>query len=270
MAEESKYKTTLCIGDAHSDPRFDNIRFSALGNFIVDRAPDHIVQLGDWLNLDSINFFHKAKPLLKEGLRLKDDIEAGIDAYELTMEPIRAHNKKLGRSKKKKYEPKLYWFNGNHEERTIRYVQEHPVLEGFIPTEDLVGAEQDGWEVVPYKHYRYIEDVGFTHVPLHAGGSPVSGKYICAKAAELSQHTVVFGHCHRRALHSLARVTRNTAGYRVDSLSAGCFFDYDPEYVRDHRNVVGWWAGLIILHHIAPGEIDIETIAMERVKDEYL
>ena len=123
-----KLETTLVIGDAHSEPGHHDKRFQALGNFIVDNKPDNIVQIGDFLSLDSINFFDNNNPLIKEGRRLKDDIDKGVKSYIAMMQPIYDLWDKQTRWKTKKYSPNLYWLLGNHEVRTYRYTQDKPEL----------------------------------------------------------------------------------------------------------------------------------------------
>lgn len=263
----NKYTTTLVIGDAHADPRFSNARFSALGNYIADVQPDNIVQIGDFGNLDSISFHNKGKPLVAEGLRLSDDIASMQDAFEKMMSPIEKENSLRTKWKKKKYSPNIYWFNGNHEDRTWRYIQDKPELAGFIPTTDLVGATERGCILVPYREYVFIEGVGFTHIPMNPNNNqPIGGKYVCSRAAEGQQQTVVFGHVHHRSVHSINRNSGNSAGTRIDGISAGCFFDYNPDYVRGNEGQLNWWRGLVLLHHVSAGEVDIETIHIDRVK----
>lgn len=266
-----KHETTLVIGDAHADPNFSNERFDALGRFIVDRRPDNIVQIGDWGNLDSISFHNHGRPLLQEGQRLALDLDAMRDAYERVMTPLWTEWERARKSKRKRYDPKRYWVEGNHEDRVRRFLEGNPVLEGFVPESDLVGAEPDGWEVVPYREYVFINGTGFTHVPINDAHQPVSGKYMAMRAAERHAGTIVFGHNHRRELLSVNRVTEGTThGTRVDALSAGCFFDYDPEYVRGGLGNLAWWRGLVLLTHVGYSRVDIETISIDRVKEQYL
>ena len=268
----NKYKRTLVIGDAHADPRFSNERFSALGNYIIATKPDNIVQIGDFGNLDSISFHNKGKPLISEGMRLSDDLASMQDAFNRIVHPMDEENKKLSSYKHKKYKPEVYWMEGNHEDRTWRYIQDKPELSGFVPTHDFVGAAEHGFKVIPYKDYVYIEGIGFTHAPLAPSHNvALSGKFICHRAAEGSQQSVVFGHVHHRSIHSVSRNTANSSGTtRIDSISCGCFFDYNPEYVRGNEGQLNWWRGLMMLTHIAPGEVDIETIDIRRLKQDYL
>jgi len=178
-----KYATTLVIPDAHDGPEHNKDRFEALGNFIVENKPDNIVQIGDFMNLDSINFFDTNKPLIKEGKRLKDDIDSGIEAYEKIMKPIRNLWKKQARWKTKKYNPNRHWLLGNHEVRTWRYTLDKPELSGFIPETDFVGAGKDKWNIVEYRQYVYIDGTAFTHAPMNRRvNQPISGEYVAKRA----------------------------------------------------------------------------------------
>lgn len=262
---------TLVIGDAHADPNFSNRRFDALGNFIVDRRPDNIVQIGDWGNLDSISFHNHGRPLLQEGQRLAADLESMRDAYDRMMRPLYGEWDKSKKAKKRKYNPNRYWLEGNHEDRVRKFLEINPVLEGFVPDTDLVGAKEEGWVIVPYREYVFIKGTAFTHVPQNDANQPVGGKYMVMRAAERHATTVVFGHNHRREIIGVNRVTEGTThGTRVDGIAAGCYFDYDPEYVRGGLGNLAWWRGLVMLTHVGYSRVDIETISIDRILREYL
>jgi len=264
------YNTTLVIGDPHSDPNHNNDRFDALGNFIITHKPDNIIQMGDFLSLDSVSFHDANKPLLKEGRRLSDDIGAGKDAYERMMALMRDHNDRMATAKKKQYKPKLYWFNANHEERLWRYIVQHPELLGLVKHEDLLEVDKDGWEIVPYRDYRYIEGISFTHIPMNRrNNQPISGEYVAKRALESHSQSVVFGHTHRLLIHETAR---NTEGYSpiLQAINVGWYGDYIPDYVRGNEGSLDWWAGLVLLTHTDYGEVDIRTYNIDRVKRDYL
>ena len=274
--KKHKFKTTLVIGDAHDDPNFQQNRFDALGNFIVANQPDNIVQIGDWANLDSISFHYRNAPLLKEGRRLADDINSANIAYTRMMTPLSDYNNKRGKFKKSKYSPNLYWLTGNHEDRTSRYVKEIPELAGFLPEGTIVDLDTidipNEWKVVHYKDYCSIEGCMFTHAPINpATGRPFGGRYVTRRALENTNDTIVFGHSHVRQIESIKRLDgTKTGGKRTDSICVGAYFDYAPEYVRHVQSTLNWWYGLIILTHTGPGEVDVESINITRIKREYL
>ena len=145
---------TLVIGDAHADPRHSNERFDALGNYVAETKPENIVQIGDWGSYDSVSFHERGVPRLAEGKRLADDFAAAHDAYRRLMQPVRDYNASRSKNKRAQYRFNGLWFESNHEYRIKRYVDENPVLEGFLPERDLVGASQDGWKICDWKYGR--------------------------------------------------------------------------------------------------------------------
>lgn len=263
-----KIKTTLAVGDPHSDPRYPNDRFDSLGQLIATRLPDNIVIMGDFGNIDSISFHNHGRPLLQEGLRLVDDLASMKDAYQRMMRPMKRLQAQRKKNKVKGYNPNLYWIEGNHEHRVRRYIETQPALAGLVPETDLIGVAADGWKVVPYHDYVFVEGVGFTHAPLNAASKmPLGGKYVNARAIEGATCSIVFGHHHHRSVFSLNRVDpESNRGKRIDGICAGMFCDYDPEYMRSNVPKSNWWAGVLMLTHLPKGEMDIESISMERVK----
>lgn len=265
-----KITTTLVIGDSHAEPGKDNSRFDALGNFIVDRRPDNITQMGDFLTMDSFGTHDLPGSLAREGRRMKDDIDAGADAYKRMMKPLVDLRNSQAKGKRKQYAPNGIWLLGNHEDRATRYMQARPELEGFIDANSLLPVGKDGWTVVPYRSYHYLEGVAFTHVPMNPkNNQPISGKYVTARAAEIHSQPVVFAHTHMFQVHTIARNSEVQFGDQVRAINCGWFADFQPDYITN-RGARDWWSGLTVLHHFGEGKFDIETISMERLKEEYL
>lgn len=259
--------TTLVIPDAHADPDHPNHRFDALGNFIVDRQPECIVQIGDWGSYDSVTFHTTGKPLLREGKRLIDDINAAKDALRRMEEPVQKLNDWQKNLKKKQYKPRKWWLNGNHEDRIYRNIVIHPELLGLIDHKDIVNADAYDWLFVPFRGYINIAGTQFTHVPMNKrnGFMPLSGEYVAKRAAELHNSTIVFGHTHRFLVHDFIQIGQQPH----QAINVGWFGDYTPSYVTNPDSL-DWWSGLLLLHHYAKGKVDIETISMERLKNDYL
>lgn len=267
MILKNKYKTSVVIGDPHADPMFNNRRFKALGNFIAVNQPDNIVQLGDFMSLDSVSSHTTKKPLLREGRRLSDDLACGQEAYDFMMKPVNDLNKIRSTHKKKKYQPNKIWHNGNHEDRVFRYIMEAPELLGVVNHNDILSLEKDGWDIKKYRQYSSYEGILFTHIPMcKRVNQPISGEYVARRAADAHSSTVIFGHTHRFCIHD-SKKNGNDVNYGV---SAGWFGDYIPEYVEGNEENVDWWAGIIQLVHTAPGKVLIMPIDMETLKKEYL
>lgn len=270
MILKTKYKTTLVIGDPHAEPGQSNERFEALGNLVAATQPDYMVQLGDFHTLDSISSHNTKKPLLREGGRLVDDLEAGLDAYTKMMAPINKYNKTLTKHKKKKYNPVKHWLYGNHEDRVYRYIQEAPELLGLVNLSAMLDLAKDNWNVHQYREYAYINEAGrttgFTHIPMNKRlNQPISGEYVARRAADTHAFDVVFGHTHRYGVHGATVVGADT-NYGIN---AGWFGDFIPGYVHGNEGNVDWWAGVVFLTHTDAGLI-IQPVPMDAIKKDYL
>jgi hypothetical protein len=235
---------------------------------IAHIQPDAIVQMGDFLSLDSISTHDKDGSLVKEGRRLSDDIAAGVDAYSRIMTPMRIENRRKASYKKARYNPRLIWLRGNHEERALTYMNSHPELVGFIPDDSMVGAEADGWELVPYRKYAYVEGVAFTHIPMNPSiNQPVRGKYIASTVAQGQQQTCVYGHDHKRSLFSIHR-NNPSGGQRIEGIGAGCYIDYVPGYVVGNEDQLSWWSGILVIEHTK--QLNLHYYDIDYIKDTYL
>jgi len=263
----NKYKTSVVIGDPHAEPGESNERFDALGNYIAANQPDNIVQLGDFMSLDSVSTHTIKKPLIREGKRLIDDLDCGRDAYNRMMGPVEELNVVRSRNRKRKYNPNKLWHNGNHEDRVFRYIVESPELLGLVDHNDILSLEKDGWDVKRYREYSSYEGIQFTHIPMcKRANQPIGGEYVARRAADTHSSTVIFGHTHRYGVHGTKVHGRDTT-YGV---SAGWFGDYVPDYVKGNEENCDWWGGILELVHTAPGKILICPIDMDTLKKEYL
>jgi len=259
--------TTLVIGDPHDTPEQNKNRFFALGNLINKLRPDNIVQIGDFMSLDSVSSHDPSNLRVREGKRIIDDIESGRIAYKALMNGMNELNKHLRDNKMKQYKPDMYWFEGNHEDRVRRNLNSNPVFEGMVPETDLVGAAMDGWIIVSYKEYAEIKGTLFTHAPMNKrNNQPISGEYIARRAVDIHSKNIVFGHTHRLQLHTSKLVGHDRL---TTSVNVGWFGDYVPEYLKGNELACDWWSGVIMITHMKDESIDIDTISIKRVM-EYL
>lgn len=265
------YNKILVIGDAHDDPEQPKDRFTALGNLIAAEKPDTIVQIGDFANLDSVTSHDSRNLRLREGKRLIDDIMSLREAYARVMCPMVAANNSARQRRRKRYTPKMYWLEANHEYRVRSFINENPVLDGMIAETDLAEASKDGWEIVPYKRHAIIDNIVFTHIPIHPkNNQPLSGEYLAKRATDMYTSSVVFGHAHRLLVHPKAYYSfDNAPPNRIMGICVGWYGDYKPPYLSG-VHASDWWSGLVFLHSYGNGNYDIETRTIQRVKRDYL
>lgn len=242
---------TLVIGDAHVDPkqRRGLDRFNALHNLILERKPSRLVIIGDFITLDSLSDWDKDKRRRLEGKRYYHDIQVGRDA--------------LGRMMGSGFDwkPELIFIEGNHEERLQRYLDRDPSFDGVVSIERDLCPD---WKYIPYKSQWKYKGVSFTHIPINEAGKALGGKNACQRSLEIYNNSVVFGHTHKLAV---ACVHRLSSPHLQQAVNVGCFFDHVDDYATG--SVTSYWRGVVLLNHYSFNRMDVETISMGRLRQDY-
>jgi hypothetical protein len=142
----SKYPTICVIPDTQvkADVPLDHLE--ALGNYLVEKQPDYVVQIGDWYDMPSLSSYDEKKAGF-ETRDYKADIDAGNEAMRILEAPIAAYNK--GKRGKNRYEPKKIMTLGNHDNRINRF-REDAINARFRNVVTQKDFELDGWQVVPF------------------------------------------------------------------------------------------------------------------------
>lgn len=253
----------IVIGDGHVTNNQDLSRWDVLGNFIVDTRPDYIVSIGDFLTLDSLSAWDMSKRAKMEGRRYQLEIDAGNEALDRMLKPLKSLQKKQRADKKKVYRPEIVYINGNHEDRLDRYLEQDPTFEGFASVESDLQLEKRGITFVPYRDYFYIDGVGFTHVPFDKI-KPISGVDITRKASMVNVDSVVFGHTHE--LH-VSNVHKQGQKHLQQVLNCGCYFEHKDDYVAGR--MTNYWIGIVVLDIWKHGRFDINTYALSNLRRMY-
>lgn len=249
-----KYKTHLVIGDAHSSPNVSNRRFDWLANFIEDKKPDVIVDIGDWGDLDSIGKYNKGTKASWNS-SFKRDVDAFRDASKRAFGRI---------SRIKGYSPYLVRLGGNHDEGRIdKFVNDNPELEGTIELRAL-GLRDYSAQYVPFLKVKIIDGVAYSHYFYDK-----DARYALGTARQVlnkKHYSCSWGHSH---LFDYAEGTSGN-GKRVTVLNVGCFLDpaqsmgYAGPQARDR-----WRSGLVLKHDVHQGMYDLEWYSIERIQRLY-
>lgn len=227
----------LVVPDAHARPQEGNARFTALGNFIEEKSPDVVVNIGDLADMGSLSSYDKGT-FHAEGRRYKDDLNAVRDALK------RIHKPSLRRRP-------ITWYLtlGNHEHRITRASTETPELYGTLTLEDL-HYEKYGYHVVPYLKPLTINGVVFQHY-FTSGimGRPISGENHARTLVKKNYISSVCGHSHARDYWEDVRAD----GQKTFGLVVGCFDTGPHHYTTEQKR---WWSGLVILHEVQDGRAE--------------
>lgn len=245
-------KNILVIPDVQCKPGNDMSFLTLIGNYIVDKQPDIIVNLGDFADLPSLSSYDIGKKSF-EGRRYKDDVNATRSAMDLLMNPIYNYNKQAIRNKKKLYKPQLILTLGNHEHRIIRAIENDPKLDGTISIEDL-HYEKHGWKVYPYLYVVLVEGIAFSHF-FTSGvmGRPVTS----ARALVTKKHiSCVQGHHQKMEIYNEYRADNKC----ITGLFAGCCYLHDEEYLGAQGNT--HFRGIHILYEVDDGSFQCHSITL--------
>ncbi len=151
----------LVIPDVQAKKGVPMNHLRALGNYIVDKKPDVLVNIGDFGDIPSLSSYDKAGSKKTEGSRYKDDIQAVQDAMDELLNPMYSYNENCRSGEE--YNPRMIMTLGNHEHRITRAIEDNPRhFEGVIGLEDL-NYEDYGWEVYPFLHMVEVNGVCFSH-----------------------------------------------------------------------------------------------------------
>lgn len=228
----------------------------AAGNYAAEKRPDVIVIAGDWWDFPSLSSYDKGK-LSFEGRRYRLDVEAGKAGMEKFLGPIR---------KQKGYNPRIVMTLGNHEERVLRAVQEHAVLEGMIGLHDLQ-LEAFGIESHEFLKPVVIDGVAYCHYfPRAASGKVMQSKSGAPNAlAQLRREgrSCVAGHTQGFDIACLPFCGRLQWG-----IQAGSFYQHSESYLtpqgQDH------WHGVIMLHEVNEGSFSPMVVSLTYLLTKYL
>lgn len=252
--------THLIIPDVQTKPGHDTKFLTAIGNYIVKKKPDVIVQIGDFADMPSLSSYDIGKKSF-EGRRYKDDIQASHEAMEALLGPMWKYNEQQRRNKKGAYNPRMVLTLGNHEERILRAVENDAKLEGVLSIDDLMYKDY-GWEVHDFLNVVVIDGVAYSHYfPSGVAGRPAT----TASALLSKKHmSCVAGHQQGRQMASGYRAD----GKRITTIIAGSCYEHDEDYMGPQGNQ--HWRGIVVLHDVRDGESDEMFVSLPWLKNKYL
>lgn len=250
----------LVIPDCQIRPGDDLGFLEAIGNYIVAKKPDVIVQIGDFADMPSLSSYDVGKKVF-EGRRYKDDIDAAIKGMHALLTPLAKFNKQQQVNKKALYKPRMILTLGNHEDRIDRAVNNDAKLEGVLSISDL-GYADWGWEVHDFLDVVVVDGVAYSHYFT----TGVLGRPATTASALLSKKhmSCIAGHQQGRQIASGYRAD----GKRITTIIAGSCYEHDEVYMGPQGNQ--HWRGVLVLHDVADGESDEMFVSLKYLKDKYL
>ncbi|AUX83670.1 hypothetical protein FDJ32_gp41 [Pseudomonas phage NV1] len=242
----------LLIPDTQVRPEVNTDHLGNMGEYIAEAQPDVIVHIGDHWDMPSLSSYDKGTAKI-EGRRVRTDIEAGNVAMQLLLEPLRRLQASQSRNRKKQYRPRMEFFVGNHEERILRYENNHPEVQGALGFETL---DTSDWNVNRFLDVLDINGVDFSHYFYNPNtGRPYGGT--AEHRLNKIKRSFVQGHEQGFKYHIEA-----VGDKRIHGLVAGSFYTHDESYKGPQGN--NHWRGACNLFNVRDGMYDLELMDISR------
>jgi len=250
----------LIIPDAQIRPG-DNLNFlKAIGNYIVEKKPDVIINIGDFADMPSLSSYDVGKKTF-EGRRYVSDVDAVRTAMGVLLNPLVEYNRKQKKTKHQQYNPRMVLTLGNHENRINRAVENDAKLDGTIGIDDLRYQEY-GWEVYDFLQPVVIDDVAYCHYfTTGVAGRPASSAQLQLNKKHMS---CVAGHQQGLQFASDHRAD----GKRITSIIAGSCYEHNEDYLGPQGNK--HWRGILVLNEVVNGEFDIMPVSLNYLNKNYV
>lgn len=247
----------LVLPDVQAKSGNDFSFLTSIGNYIIAKKPDVIVNIGDFSDMESLSTYDRGLKSF-EGRSYQKDIWAAREAMDALLTPLYDYNKEMKKQKQKSYKPRMVLTLGNHENRINRAINEDRKLDGLISTDDL--PYQD-WEVHSFLEVVVIEGIAFSHYFT----SGAMGRPVGTAAALLNKKhmSCIAGHQQGRQIAFAKRAD----GKDMTALIIGSCYEHDEEYMGVQGNQ--HWRGLYLLHNVSDGGFDECAVPLSYIKENY-
>lgn len=247
--------THLFIPDNQVKPGvpLDHLRW--IGEYIVKKKPDVIINIGDFADMPSLSSYDKGKKSF-EGRRYVNDIKSVHEGMEILMKPLADYNAKMIRHKMKQYKPRLVMTLGNHEYRIIRAIEDNSQLDGTIGIDDLE-YEKWGWEVHDFLKVVEIDGILYSHFFANPmSGRPYAGQNIQLRLNKIKQS---FSMGHQQTY--ITGIDYTASGKVIRGLVAGACYLHDEDYKGYQGN--HHWRGIVLKNSVKDGNYNVIEIDLD-------
>lgn len=252
--------THFVIPDCQVRDGDDFSYLTAIGNYIVRKQPDVIINLGDFADMPSLSSYDVGKKSF-EGRRYTTDIQAARRAMAALTDPIKEHNARAKKNKEKQYRPRMILTLGNHENRIHRAVENDAKLDGVLSVDDL-GYQEFGWETHDFLDVVIVDGIAYSHYFV----TGVAGRPASTAMAQLRKTNMSSISGHQQGLQ-IATGSR-ADGVRLQSVIAGSCYEHNEDYLGPQGNQ--HWRGVLMLHDVKDGEFDMMQVKLDWLKRKYL
>lgn len=253
-------KKYIVIPDTQVRPEDDLAYLSAIGNYLVAKKPDVIVQIGDFADMSSLSSYDIGKKSF-EGRRYVKDIAAAHTGMLTLLNPIWDYNSKARKNGKKQYKPEMHLTLGNHENRIERVIEGDPKLDGTMSTNDLK-YQEFGWTVHPFLKVCVLDNIAFSHYFV----TGTAGRPSSTANAQLNKQHMSCIAGHQQGLQ-IATSFRGD-GSSITSVICGSCYEHEEGYLGPQGNK--HFRGILVLHEVEDGNFNLMPVTLSYLMRKYL
>lgn len=226
---------------------------------IVDYKPDVIVHLGDHWDFPSLNRHEEKGSLELENSRYQEDVNSGNEAFRRICAPMEAERARLKKGRKKAWNPRKVFLEGNHEKRADRVAENDPKWQGVIGSHN---CETLDWERHPFLEVVTIDGIRYSHFFSNVNSSKGIGGSIDNRLNKIGES---FAQGHEQGFLYGNRTF--PTGKVKHGLVCGSFYQHDEGYKGRQGN--GHWRGIVVLNEVNDGSYDIMPLSMEYLRRKF-
>lgn len=241
------------IPDCQVRPDVDYSHLAWVGNYLAEKRPDVIVQIGDFADMPSLSGYVVGKASA-EGKRFVQDIASAHTGMDLLTGPIKAAKQ----TSHGRYKPNLVLTMGNHEDRIDREAENNPKWSGTFSSSGSLAYQDWGWDVRPFLKVAKIDGIEYSHYFVSGSmGRPVSS---AAALLRQRQCSAVMGHVQRidMAIHPNTQY--------IGLFSGICYQHQEPYLTPQGQDTK---RGIWMLHEVHDGTFDPMLVSLGFLKRRY-
>jgi len=253
----------LIIPDTQIRPGVDTTHIDWAARAAVDYKPDVIVVIGDWWDLPSLSTHDAPGSKEAEGRRVMTDIEVGNEAFERFSSIIHKELARRVRRHIKRWNPRLEFLFGNHENRLTRAIFRDPKWEGIIGLDSL---KTPGFARHPYLKIVHIDGIAYSHFfPNPYTGKPIGGTIV--NRLNHIGHSFVQGH-----QQGFLYASKQFPDHVKHGLVCGRFYSHAESY-RPPDVQTSEWNGIVVLNDVRVvnhhGTYDLMPLSFNYLREKF-
>lgn len=245
-------RSHIWIPDLQIKPGAPQDHLPWIAEYIIEKRPDVIGQIGDWNDNASLNSHEEKGSVPLEGARYVDDVACANHSFTVLDGPIQARIDHCKRQKIKQWNPRRVYCKGNHEIRADRVASSDAAYYGVLSSDDF---KTPGWERHEFLEVVDIDGILFSHYfKMQNSNNPIGGtpdnRLNKIGASHMGGHTPGFLYGNRVYPNGKTR----------HSITAGSCYLHQEDFRGPQCNT--HFRGLICLHEVRDGNFDIMPVSL--------